>query len=232
PPSLHQTIQDSLKAYITENNLEVGDPLPSENALSKQLGVSRNLVREAIRGLETLGIVEIRRGSGLYVGEFSFEMLINNLQFGILFDLRELTELFMIRRALETGMIKDAIQVKTSSQVRELKAILEAIRKRAEGGDPFPEEDRRFHRCLFEPLDNRALIQILDSFWLALNKANQVVDIQDRDPLWTYNLHVPIVESFESGDVEATRNALDEHHIGLEMRLTRLTKDDQENSLD
>ena len=229
PPSLHHSIQEVIKSYIIENDLETGDALPSENELSKQLGVSRNLVREAIRGLESLGMVEIRRGSGLFVGQFSFEMLINSLQFGLLLDLRELTELFSIRRALETGMIGEAIEVRTEPQIAELHEMLAAMKRRAENGEPFPEEDRRFHQCLFEPLNNRTLIQILDSFWLTLNKANQMVDIQDRDPVWTYSIHVPIVEAFERGDTEATRQALDEHHLGLEMRLKRVTKKSQDS---
>lgn len=223
PTSLHQTIQDSIRAYIIENKLEIGDLLPSENELSKQLGVSRNLVREAVRGLEALGVIEIRRGSGLYVGEFSFEMLMNNLQYGLFFAIRELTELYAIRLALETGMIENAIQVRTEEQVQKLKLSLDAMRQQAEKGEPFPEDDRRFHQILFENLGNQTLLHILDSFWLALSKANQHVDIQDNDPMWTYNLHVPIVEAFEKGDIETTRAALRDHHIGLEIRLKRVS---------
>ena len=222
PPSLHQSVQEAVKQYIIENSLQPGDDLPSENALSNQLGVSRNLVREAVRGLETLGIVEIRRGSGLFVGEFSFEMLMENLQFGIQLDLRELTELFTVRRILETGMIGEAITAQTADQIMLLEALLQAMQARAQNGEPFPEEDRQFHKCLFSEVNNRPLIKILDSFWLTLNKASQVVDIQDRDPLWTYNLHVPIVEAFAQGAVIRTRQALDDHHIGIEMRLKRV----------
>ncbi len=230
PASLHQTIQDTIRSYIIENKLEIGDLLPSENELSKQLGVSRNLVREAVRGLEALGVIEIRRGSGLYVGEFSFEMLMNNLQYGLFFAIRELTELYVIRQALETGMIEAAMRVRTDKQVEELKFILNAMRMQAEKGNPFPEEDRRFHQALFENLANQTLLQILDSFWLALSKANQHVDIQDNDPMWTYNLHVPIVEAFEKGDLETTRAALRDHHIGLEIRLKRVSASDTAKS--
>ncbi len=229
-PSLHQSVQAAVKQYIIENNLQPGDTLPSENALSGQLGVSRNLVREAIRGLETLGIVEIRRGSGLFVGEFSFEMLIENLQFGIQLDLRELTELYTVRRILETGMIGEAIAAQIPEQVKQLEAMLQAMHDRAKKGEAFPEEDRQFHKCLFDRVHNHTLIKILDSFWLTLSKANEVVDIQDRDPLWTYNLHVPIVKAFTRRDVNATRQALDDHHIGLETRLKRLATDSREET--
>ena len=81
PPTLHHSVQQAIRQYIIDNELRAGDPLPSENQLSQQLDVSRNLVREAVRGLEAVGVVDIRRGSGLYVNEFSFEPLLDNLQY-------------------------------------------------------------------------------------------------------------------------------------------------------
>jgi DNA-binding FadR family transcriptional regulator len=222
PPSLHDSIQKSIKAYILDNDLQVGDPLPSENELSRQLNVSRNLVREAVRGLESLGIVDIRRGSGLFVGNFSLEKLIDNLDFSVHFELKELTELLAIRRALETGMIGDAMRVTPPERIEELSTILDAIRQKAERGETFPQEDRRFHQHLFEPLHNATLLHILDSFWLTLNKADQVIDLQDKDPLWTYEMHIPIVDAVKNGDVEAARKALKQHYANLEHRLTRL----------
>lgn len=220
PPSLHQTVQQAIKTYIVDNDLQTGDALPSENELSKQLDVSRNLVREAVRGLEALGIVDIRRGSGLYVSSFSLEKLMVNIDYSIHFELQELKELFTIRRALETGMVGDAIKVKTKEIEDELKTILDMIRIKAQKGQPFPEEDRRFHQCLFKKLKNQTLLRILDAFWLTLNKADQMIDIQDKDPLWTYEFHIPIVEAFVKGDVEATRIAIQQHYANLEKRLT------------
>lgn len=225
PASLHHTVQQSIKSYIVENGLKAGDSLPSENELSKQLDVSRNLVREAVRGLEALGIVDIRRGSGLYVSNFSLEKLMVNIDYGIQFGIHELNELFTVRRALETGMIEDAINAKTKEIEDELTTILGQMRSKAQNGQPFPDEDRRFHQCLFETLGNQALLRILDAFWLTLNKADSVIDLEDRDPMWTYELHLPIVEAFIASDVKATRIALHQHHANLEQRLITIKGD-------
>src|SRR5690606_27853305 len=73
PPLLHVTVQESLKQYIEDNRLKAGDPLPPETFLAQQLGVGRNSMREAIKALESLGIVETRRGVGVFVKEFSFK---------------------------------------------------------------------------------------------------------------------------------------------------------------
>lgn len=220
PASLHEIVQQSIKSYIVDKGLKTGDALPSENELSKQLDISRNLVREAVRGLEALGIVDIRRGSGLFVGSFSLEQLMSNIDYSIQFELKELKELFSIRRALEIGMIGDAINVKTKSIEDELTQILDIMRIKAQQGQPFPDEDRRFHQCLFKNLKNQTLLRILDAFWLTLNRADAVIDIQDKEPFWTYEFHIPIVEAFIEGNVDATRVAIQQHYVNLEKRLS------------
>jgi len=89
PPLLHVSVQESLKSYIDDNALAPGAPLPPENDLAQQLGVSRNSVREAIKALESLGILETRRGIGVFVKAFSFEPLLANLAYGLGGALRE-----------------------------------------------------------------------------------------------------------------------------------------------
>ncbi|MBI1257028.1 MAG: FCD domain-containing protein [Chloroflexi bacterium] len=227
PPSLHQSIKEAIKSFILDNDLQPGDALPSESELSKQLNVSRNLVREAVRGLEALGIVEIRRGSGLYVSNFSLEQLMLNIDYGLKFELRELSELYVVRRTLETGMVGDAIATKTKDVETDLKATLDAMRLKAEKGQRFPEEDRRFHQSLFASLNNQTLLKILDGYWLILNNADQLIEFLNKNPFWTYELHVPIVDAFVKGDVEATQNALNQHYANLENQLNEARKGDQ-----
>ncbi|TIT84305.1 MAG: FadR family transcriptional regulator, partial [Mesorhizobium sp.] len=83
PPLLHVTVQESLRNYIEANRLKAGDALPPETFLAQQLGVGRNSVREAIKALESIGILETRRGIGVFVKEFSFKPLLDNLAYGL-----------------------------------------------------------------------------------------------------------------------------------------------------
>ncbi|SUW30856.1 GntR family transcriptional regulator [Brucella abortus] len=66
-PLLHVSVQESLRAYIEDNGLQAGAPLPPEGELAARLGVSRNSVREAIKALESVGVLESRRGIGVFV---------------------------------------------------------------------------------------------------------------------------------------------------------------------
>src|ERR671912_516559 len=104
PPSLHVTVQESLRGYIEDNQLKAGDALPPEGYLAQQLGVSRNSMREAIKALESVGILETRRGIGVFVKAFSFDPLLEHLAYGLRGSLREVGELVEIRRVLEVAL--------------------------------------------------------------------------------------------------------------------------------
>ena len=218
-PLFYRVVQDSLKNYILENNLKPGDPLPAETELARQLGISRNSLRESAKALESVGILETRQGSGLFVKEFSFEPLLENMSYGLLFDLRQLAELLQVRKILENNLLGDAIQKMSDDQIKKLRDLLEKMRARAEQGEGFPEEDRQFHRILFENQDNQILLKLLDVFWLAFHKATNRADLRNTNPLSTYRDHLAIVEAIARKDVEEARKALDYHYSAIEDRL-------------
>jgi DNA-binding FadR family transcriptional regulator len=219
---LYQSVQDAVRAFILDNKLRAGDPLPPETDLARQLGVSRNSVREAVKAMESLGILETRRGSGLFVRAFSFDPLLENLSYGLLFDLQELAELLEIRRVLETGMIDAAMQAMPPAAVADLNAVVTAMGARAHRGESFPEEDRRFHQVLFEPLGNQMLLKLLDVFWLTFQEASRHVDLLNPYVVPTYQDHTAIAAAVADGNVEEARAALDRHYAGLTDRLARV----------
>ena len=222
PPSLHHSVQEAIKNYIVDNDLQPTSALPPETELARLLGVSRNSVREAVKALQTTGILESRRGSGLFVGTFSFDSLLDNLPYGLLKDIRELSDLLEIRQVLETGLIDAAVERMSPSQLEGLYGVLEKMKHHAERGRRFPDEDRAFHRLLFLTLDNALLLKLLDIFWLAFRKASQQVDIDDPDPLATYQNHVTIFENVKEGDVTGAREALAQHYESIRQRLQKL----------
>src|SRR5690554_4139090 len=112
-PLLYQSVQEAIQNYINENDLKPGDPLPAESELARQLQVSRNSVREAVKALESIGILETRRGSGLFVKNFSFDPVLETLPYALLTDIDELVDLLEIRCILEVSMISSAIQMMT-----------------------------------------------------------------------------------------------------------------------
>ena len=145
-PLLHVEVQTAIKDYIYRRKLKPNDALPSEAELAKALKVSRNSVREAVKALESTGILQTRRGSGVFVSEFSFEPLLNNLPYGLMGDAKDIAELLDIRRILELAKVEVAIAELSKEQLNGFERILEGMKKKAEHGESFPEEDREF-RC-------------------------------------------------------------------------------------
>jgi DNA-binding FadR family transcriptional regulator len=221
PQTLHNDVQAAVRAYILDNALRAGDPLPSESQMSEQMGISRNLLRESLRALESLGIVETRRGSGYFVRDFTFDPLVSSLNYGMLFGMRELGEVLDVRRALEDSFIEDAIRHMDTAQIAKLEGILEAMRAAAVRGEAFAEHDRAFHHALFEKLGNNVLLKMIDMFWLTYHEASAHFELTDHEPEWTYQLHVPIVDAIKRGDAAEARQHLAKHHSGLTERMKR-----------
>jgi DNA-binding FadR family transcriptional regulator len=215
PPLLHVSVQESLKSYIDDNALSPGAPLPPENDLAQQLGVSRNSVREAIKALESLGILETRRGIGVFVKAFSFEPLLANLAYGLGGALREVEEVLEIRRVLEVGLIGKTIELIGEADLAELKDTVERMRRRAERNESFAEEDQQFHHLLFRCQNNRMLTSLIDVFWMAFYKASDFVNLANVDPMATWRDHQEICAAIEARDGAAARSRLDQHYDGI-----------------
>ena len=214
-PLLHQSVQEALKDYVVRNGFKPGDALPSESELGRQLGVSRTSVREAIRSLATIGILESRRGSGVYVGSFSFDPLLESLPYGLMLDTEAIADLLDVRCTLEVALADRVVARRTPEQLGDLRANLQRFRAAAESGSPLDGPDREFHQILARNLDNRVLKGLIDVFWRTYNRAAQSIDLMNVDPLATYRDHVAIYEALAAGDAAAARVTIDRHFDGI-----------------
>jgi DNA-binding FadR family transcriptional regulator len=214
---LHKTVQEEIRRYIIKQDLRAGDPLKPESELARLFGVSRNSVREAVKALESMGVLETRRGSGVFVRDFSFAPLLDNLPYGLMHGTRALSELVALRKTLEVGMIADAMRAVTPESISAMRASLEKMRELAEQGKPFPEQDRQFHRLLFADLGNEMLLQLFDLFWLAFHHA--APPVRGRTPLEAYRAHADILDAVLTGDPERARSAVTAHYAGIESRV-------------
>lgn len=215
-PLLHVTAQESLRAFIVDNGLRAGDPLPPESALAVQLGIGRNSMREAIKALESVGVLETRRGVGVFVKEFSFQPLLDNLAYGLQDSLRDIDELRDIRRVLEVGLIERTVALIDDEDIAELRRVTSTMRAKALRDESFAAEDQEFHQLLFRCQNNRMLTALLDIFWLAFYKASGLADLGNPSPLDTWRDHQGIVEAVAARDVPGARLRLDAHYRGIQ----------------
>jgi DNA-binding FadR family transcriptional regulator len=220
---LYKVLQQSIKDYIIQNELKPGDSLPSEMELASQLGVSRNSVREAVKALEMLDIVEGRSGAGLFVGSFSFNALLENFGFGIMFNLTELADILEVRFHVEYGLIPRAVEGVTPEQLARLREIVDEMRHAAEAGTYSAEHDRLFHQTLWINVDNAVVGKILDVFWGVFYQARRLRSLPGpSDLMRTYQRHVRILEALEARDIQAMQESMVFHYEGIKDRLRGL----------
>jgi DNA-binding FadR family transcriptional regulator len=218
-PLLYQ-IQEEVKSYIIRNGLGPGDALPSEGDLARQLGTSRNSVREAVKSLDVLGIVESRPGSGLFVKAFSFDAIIDNLPYGLLFDVRTLEHLIEVRAHLEYGLAERVVEQVDDAQLSALREVLAGMASSAAAGRYDSSADQRFHQVLYQNLDNPVLSRVLDMMWLVVLRARELSQVDDpADPPETVRSHERIYASLESRDVAAMHAAFDHHYSRWQLRV-------------
>src|SRR5699024_10123992 len=194
-----------------------GDLLPTEGELCARLGVSRSNVREAIRKLTTLDIVDVRHGHGTYVGQMSLDALVEALVFRRVLspgdDVCALRDVVAVRQALDHGMSQQIGGALVGTPLPDLSALPDGIVAMAGDGRCFPQQERAFHTGLLARLDNSLVGQLVAAFWdvptAVLPKLNVVVA---ADLEQTARAHGLMLEAAESGDAEAFRTAIAAHY--------------------
>ncbi|MSS84636.1 FadR family transcriptional regulator [Actinomycetaceae bacterium WB03_NA08] len=207
--SLTQQAQDGIREYIAENSLQPGDALPSEGAFSELFSMSKATVREAVRQLEMLGIVQAKRGKGLYVGEFTFDPVLKVLPYQLRIDDTPLLEILQVRAALEQGMVTRAAQLLSEDDLTALDDLVEKMRETSHQGDIPPEIDRQFHMTLFAPLNNVLLNRLIELFWQIYSEFAAETETPVNQHV--VDDHAEIVAAIRSGDPQRMTRAIAVH---------------------
>jgi DNA-binding FadR family transcriptional regulator len=219
-------VRDELMALILERGLAPGELLPTEFELVEDLGVSRNSVREALKALQALDIVEIRHGHGTYVGGLSLNPLADGLAFRTLQrigrDARAVSELLETREALEDGLIRRVAASIPDADIDALETVTAAMEAKAGRNEDFAEEDRQFHELLYRSLDNQIVVQLLRAFWDVFHRVNDRLGGEDPDLPETARRHRAILAALRSRDVDGAQRAMTEHFRNIDARVALL----------
>jgi DNA-binding FadR family transcriptional regulator len=216
-------VQRAVTQLILDRKLRAGAPLPTETELMEDLGVSRNSVREALKALQALDIVDIRHGYGTYVGEASLTPLVDGLTFRALArpdgDTAALAEVLQIREVLEEGLVRRVAGTLTEEELDGLAAVVDRMEAAGRAGEPVAELDREFHELLYASLGNALVPQLLGAFWTVfLRVAGARGWTDDPTPELTVRRHRDIVAALRARDVEGAQRAMSEHFRGIEAR--------------
>jgi GntR family transcriptional repressor for pyruvate dehydrogenase complex len=152
-----------IRELILTGELRPGSRLPPEQQLAAELGLGRNLMREAVKALVVANVLEVRRGTGTYVTSLEPELLLEGV--GVAVELLQghtLLELTEVRRLFEpvaTGLAAERI---SPDQLDAVRGHLEAMRGARDDVELLNEHDAAFHRAVFAATGNRTLSTLLD----------------------------------------------------------------------
>lgn len=211
----HSIVADvlgQLLTYLVSKKIRPGEKLPSERALSEQLGLGRSAVREAVKALHLLGIVDVRQGDGTYLRSTDSDVLPQILEWGLLLGQRRTEDLVDAREVLEVYVARRAAGHPTPEGLDRMDQCLAAMEhaKRIDNADAFARADVEFHLAIAEMADNTVISDVLRSIRTLLHVWVRKV-LAAEGPLDTIEQHREIADAIRAGDVEASGASMHSH---------------------
>jgi len=210
--SLVAEVVTLLREAIEKRGLQPGDRLPTEAELVESLEVSRPVLREAISQLETLGLVRVRRGRGMFVGDRdSLAGCLKLVRSAIAVTPRDLTRLTELRGALEDHAARRAAELARDGDVTALEELCDAMDR---PDLPYEEAigiDFAFHRKLVEIGGNELMVNVISVLQEFIVEAMLQTTPRPRDRSVSRRLHRAIVDAVGRGDPDAAGRAMREH---------------------
>lgn len=214
--TLYEDIVEQLRGLIANGNLKPGDRLPSERQLCEELGVSRAILREALKGLDLMGVVQIKHGGGTFVREdINARLVAQPLRF-ISIDAemgKTILELLETREAIESVSTGLAAKRITRNQIDDIKAGFWKMKSAfdREDWDTMSKIDMEFHIALCEASGNSILYQIEKSIQSMLLKAMETTIYIPTAGTLAIEYHEKIINAICDHDAETAQGLMTEH---------------------
>jgi GntR family transcriptional regulator, transcriptional repressor for pyruvate dehydrogenase complex len=210
---LSDQVADVMAAKIRAGRLAAGDKLPTEASLVDQFSVSRTVVREAMSRLKSLGLVESRQGSGVFVKEIGFSPL--NFDTKSVASRQAVIQMVEVRRGLEAEVAALAAQRRTKTDIKRIDQSIAALDKAVAVGGDGVLEDVQYHLAIAEAARNPFLLGTLQYLGQFLQGSTRVTRANEarRDDFarQVRDEHAVIYQAIRVGDSEAARRAAGAH---------------------
>lgn len=211
-PNLYETVSEQLLAAIRNAGLAPGTRIPSERELGEQFGVSRTVIREAIRHLAAKGVLQVVSGAGVHVADLGHESISESIE---LF-LRQrgaikTTDIHEVRESLELKTVEVAATRASDEQLAEIMDICEEMSMRLDEPEEASRLDVAFHRKIAEATGNELFLVLIDSLGDVLfTIRRKTLDNPGRGAV-ALDAHRAIAVALQKRDAEAAIRAMRDH---------------------
>lgn len=207
-----EQVADRIRLMILDSTFPAGQPLPGERQLAERFGVSRGTVRDALRVLETIGLLATRHGQGTFPQELDVDRLVAPLASVLTYrhDLED--ELLDVRRMFEPAVARVAATRITEGDLADLERILDAQRRKLKTRQLAIVEDTAFHGVLARATRNRVVVSIMATLNDLLVESRKLALKQEGRPGRSMQGHEAVVGALQRRDADAAAEAM-RHHI-------------------
>jgi GntR family transcriptional regulator, transcriptional repressor for pyruvate dehydrogenase complex len=218
--TLPDQIAARLIALITERRLTAGDRLPPERELAAAMGVSRSSLREALRALAMVGVVEMRHGDGTYLTSLETDKLLRPVSLVLSLSDSSLAELFEARKLVEPGLAALAALRIRDEAAAELCARADTSTVALEDPEAFMWADIELHALIAKAAANAVLTRLLDSIAsmgiASRRRTGRLAAVREQSA----RDHREIAAAIAGHDAEAARAAMLRHLENVERAVT------------
>lgn len=224
-PVLKESLSDRLarriRGTIQKNEYQQGDRLPSIMEMAKSFGVGHPTVREALKKLETIGVVEIRHGSGVYVNRSEEVLVLASPDYAGTVTKKLLLDLIRTRMLLEMQSVGEAVKHGTPEHLKEMRRLLTKSGQNFGNDDVLHASNMGFHRQIAVASGNTVLAQLLDVLVdLFTDEQRLILGIhgpRERD----HQEHLDILEAIERRDATLGVELMKKHLEGVQDAVLR-----------
>ena len=224
--SLSQQVLTSILDYIRDNQLRVGDKLPTESEFSKRFQVSRTSVREAMKVLNFNGAVESIPGKGAFIREPMLSFLLNTEENLVDQANVSVSQVMEVRLAVELLAADLAIKRATEQDLEWIGAAIDDMRQAAAIGKPWTWESPAFHIRIAESTKNPLVVKLMESYVDTVTRYCETMGDFHISPAEHIRSHEAILNAIRARDPEAAHAAIHAHMEDAEQTIHRLVNKD------
>jgi GntR family transcriptional regulator, transcriptional repressor for pyruvate dehydrogenase complex len=207
---VYSEVAKQLQARIV-NKLKPGDMLPPERELVRRFGVSRGSIRDAIRSLEAVGLLEPRQGIGTVVREVPDDAVVTPIASVLLQKRKVISELLDVRKIIEPALARRAALHASPEQIAGMQAALRRQEDKARKGQPATDEDSAFHYALALAADNSMMMKLVQVLMDLLRETREHSLEGNGRAQKSLAGHLRILAALKSRDASAAEEAMRGH---------------------